>query len=51
MSNECPKRKQVNVADYGDEIKEVVIEDASDSDFTEEHGNLVACVVQKLPCN
>ena len=30
-SNECPKRKQVNIADYGDEDEGVRIEDASDS--------------------
>ena len=50
-SNGCPKRKQVNVADYRDEDEGVVIKDASDSDFVEEHGDPVACVVQKLLCN
>ena len=49
-SNECPKRKEV-VANYGDEDEVVIIEDASDSDFLEEHGDPVACVVQKLLCN
>ena len=50
-SNECPKRKQVNVVDYGDEDEGVVIEDASDSDFVVENGDFVTCVIQKLLCN
>jgi len=45
-SNEHPKRKQVNVVDYGDEDGGVAIEDARDSDFVEEHGDPIACVVQ-----
>jgi len=49
-SNECPKRKQVNIANYIDEGG-VVIEKASDSDYAEEHEDHVACVVQKLLCN
>ena len=32
--NECPQRKQVNMADYRDD-EGVVIEETSDSDFTE----------------
>ena len=45
-SNECLKRKQVNMAaDYGDEDEGVMIKDASDSDFAEEYGDHVACVV------
>ena len=36
-SNECPKRKQVNLADYeNDKEEEVVIEDLHDLDFVEE---------------
>jgi len=50
-SNEYPKRRQVNMANYGDEGEEVVIEDASDSDFIEEHRDPVACIVQRLLCN
>jgi len=42
-SNDFPKRKQVNVADYGDE-RGVVIEEASNSDFFEEQGDNIACV-------
>ena len=36
--------------DYRDD-KGVVIEKASDSDFTEEYGDLRACGVQRLLCN
>jgi len=50
-SNECPKRKQVNIVDYGDEDEGVRIEVASYSNFIEEHGDSIACVVQKLLCN
>ena len=50
-SNKCPKRKQVNIMDYRDEGEGVVIEEGSDSDFAEEHGDPIACVVQKLLCN
>ena len=32
--------KEVNIVDYGDKDEGVVIEDASDSNFTEEHGDL-----------
>ena len=49
--NECPKRRQVNMADYGAEDEEVIVEGASDSDFVEEHGDPIACDVQKLLCN
>ena len=49
-SNECLKRKQVNIANYRDEGG-VVIEEAIESDFAEEHGDHVACVIQKLLCN
>ena len=50
-SNECPKMKQANIADYRDEGEGVMIEEASDSDFAQEHGDHVARVVQKLLCN
>jgi len=47
-SNECPKRRQVNMADYEDE-NEVKIEiEPEDSDFAEEHRESAACVVQWL---
>jgi len=39
------------MAEYEDEDKEVVIEDASDSNFVEEHDDHVACIVQKLLYN
>ena len=38
------------MVDYGDEDEKVVIDDASDYDFVEEHGDPIACVVQKLLC-
>ena len=50
-SNECFKRKQVNIADYRDEGEWVAIEEASDSDFVEEYGDHVSRVVQILLCN
>ena len=37
--------------DYEDGDEGVVIEDTSDSDFAEEYGDPIACVVQKLFCN
>ena len=46
-SNECPKRKQVNMSDYEDDREEEIeIEERNDSDFAEEQGDSVACVVQ-----
>ena len=45
MSNECPKRKQIDMTDYKDREKEVKIEELNDSDFVEEHGDSVTCVV------
>ena len=51
-SNEFPKRKQVNLADYEDDAEEEVeIEDLDETDFVEEQGDFVACVVQRLLCN
>jgi len=50
-SNEYPKRKLVNIIDYWDEGQGVMIEEASDSDFTEEQGGPIVCVVQNLLCN
>ena len=49
-SNECLKRKQVNVANYRDD-EGVMIEDEIDSDFAEENGDLVVYIVQRLLCN
>ena len=42
---------RVSKLNYIDEDEGVIIEDASDSDFVEEHGDSVAYVVQKLLCN
>jgi len=44
-SNECPNRKQVNNADYGDEEEGIIIEEASDSDFAKEKKDPLACVI------
>jgi len=52
MSNECPKRKQVNLSDYEDDgEEEVEIEDLGEIDFAEEQEDSVTCVVQRLLCN
>ena len=50
-SNEYPKRRQVNMADYEEEDEVQIEIEPEDSDFAEEHGDLVACFVQKLLCN
>jgi len=42
-SKECPRRRQVNMADYEDEEK--IETEAEDSDFAEEYGESAACVV------
>ena len=47
----APKRKQVNMADYEDEDEVQIETKSEDSDFTEEHGDLITCVVQKLLCS
>ena len=51
-SNDCPKRKQVNIADYeDDEDEKFEIEELNNSDFADEHGESATCVVQRLLCN
>jgi len=51
-SNECPKRKLVNMADYEDDEKEEVeIVELNDSDFAEERENSGDYVVQRLLYN
>ena len=50
-SNECLRRKQVNMADYKDEDKVEIEIKPEDSDFAKEHGESVICVVQRLLCN
>ena len=50
-SNECWKRRPVNMADY-EEKDDVLIEtEPEDFDFVKEHGDPVACVVPKVLCN
>jgi len=47
-SNECPKRRQVNMADYEEEDDVLIETELEDSDLVEEHDNPVACVIQKV---
>ena len=49
--NECPKRRQVNMAYFEGEDKVQIETELKDSDFTEEYGDPITCVVQKLLCN
>jgi len=44
-SNECPKRRQVNMANYEEEDEVQIETEPEDSDFTKEYGDLVACFV------
>jgi len=48
-SNQCPKRKQVNIVDYEEE--EFEIEELNDFYFAEEHEKSATYVVQILLCN
>ena len=44
-SNECSKRRQINMADYEDENEVQIETEPKDSDFTEEYEDPAACVV------
>ena len=50
-SNQCPKRRQVNMTDYeeGDDV--LVKTEPEDSDFIEEYGDHITCVIQKVLCS
>jgi len=37
--------------DYENEDEEKIETEPDDSDFAEEHGDVVTCVIQKLQCN
>ena len=51
-SNECSKRKKVNMTDdEDDEEEEFENEESNNFDFVDEHGEFVICVVQRLLCN
>ena len=39
------------MADYKENEEELEIEEPDDSDFVEEHGDDVTCIVQKFLCN
>jgi len=49
-SNECPKRRPVNVAGYEEEYNVLIEIEPEDSDFAEKHGDLVTCVIQIVLC-
>jgi len=50
-SIECPKKRPINMVDY-EEKDDVLIEtEPEDSNFVEEHGENIACVIQKVLCN
>jgi len=49
-SNECLKRRPVNVADYEEKNDVLIEKELEDSDFTEEHGDPVTYVIQKVLC-
>ena len=44
-SNECPKRRLVNIANYKDEDEVLIEIEPEDSDFVEEDGEVATCVV------
>ena len=50
-SNECPRRRQINMADYEDEDKVKIETEYEDSDFAEEHGDSSTYMVQQLLYN
>ena len=50
-SNEYPKRRQVNMTDYKEEDNVLIEIESEDSDFVEEHGDPVTCVIQKVLCS
>jgi len=50
-SNECPKKKPVNMVDYDDDgEREFEIEELNDSDFADEHGKLLQLVLFRDRC-
>jgi len=50
-SNECPKKKSVNMADYEDKDEVLIDNELEDSDFVEEGREAATCVIQRLLCN
>jgi len=50
-SNECLKRRPVNMADYKDEDELLIEAELEDFDFVEEEGLVATCVVHWLLCN
>jgi len=50
-SNERPKRRQVNITVYEEEDDVLIEIELMESDFIEEYGDHVTCVVQKMLCN
>ena len=50
-SNDCPKRRQVNKANYEEEDDMLIETELEYSDFIERHGDPVAYVIQKVLCS
>jgi len=50
-SNECPKKRPVNMKDYEDEDEVLIETEPKNFDFVEEDGEVATCVVQRLLCN
>ena len=46
-SNECPKRRPVNIVDYEDEDEVLIEIEPKDSDYVEEGGEIGTCMIQR----
>ena len=44
-SNDCPKRRFVNVADYEEKADVLIETEPEDSNFVEGHNSPIACVI------
>jgi len=50
-SNECSKRRQVNMKDYEERDDMLIETELEDFDFIEEHGDPITCIIQKVLCS
>jgi len=50
-SHECPRRRQVDIANYEDEDEVKIESESEDSDFVEKHEESATCMVQQLLYN
>jgi len=50
-SNECSKKRQVNMTDYEGKDRVEIVTESEDTDFVEEYGESATCVVQRLLYN